>query len=311
MTIIPKQRRAAYIVVPLSLVALVLLAFHSPILARAGRYMAPTTKDSADVLVLAGTNVANEGTLHEGMALLSHGKASRMAVVLLYPLLRAPDSALERECARLIALESLRLGVKEERTSVISVPIAGHPITRLESILVTDRLHREGVRSAILLSDAFHTRRSIAAYRQEASRLGLNIVPRAHFNGYDCDSWWRTSQGIDDFVKESSKFLYYLATGYSDHVAPGGCNGKDRRELRESSTFRCFAVCISPPCLEQGSRKRRSLFKGSAERLHRSFPCRARTLVWSPTASMTAFPPDFRPILSLISFGITTCPWPK
>ena len=200
--------------VPLALVAIVLLALSGPILAMAGKYMAPSMKDSADVLVLAGTNVVNEGALHEGMVLLSKGKAGHMVVVLLYPMLVGPDSALEKECARLTAYESKRLGLQEERSSIISVPIAGHPITRSEAVLVTDKLHRDGVRSAILLSDGFHTRRSIAAYRQEASRLGLNIVPRAHFNGYDCDSWWRTSQGIDDFVKESSKFLCYLARGY-------------------------------------------------------------------------------------------------
>jgi hypothetical protein len=214
MATVIKTKATAGSILPLVLVALGLFALHGPILTGAGKYMAPTMTDPADVLVLAGTNVVNEGALRAGMALLSQGKASRIVVVLLYPMLAGPDSALERECARLIAHESLRLGLKGERTSIISVPIAGHPITRSEAILVTDKLHGDGVRSAILLSDGFHTRRSIAAYRQEASRLGLTIVPRAYFNGYDCDSWWRTSQGIDDFVKESSKFLYYLARGY-------------------------------------------------------------------------------------------------
>jgi hypothetical protein len=211
---ISKQKRSIRFVVSLVLVALVLLAFHGPILAGAGRYMAPTMTDSADVLVLAGDNVINKEGLHEGMILLSQGKASRMVIVLLYPLLAGPDFALERESGRLIAYDSHRLGLKEDRSSVMSVPIAGHPITRSEAVLVTDKLHREGVRSAILLSDGFHTRRSIAAYRQEASPLGLRIIPRAYFTGYDGDSWWRASKGIDDFVTESSKFLYYLTRGY-------------------------------------------------------------------------------------------------
>jgi uncharacterized SAM-binding protein YcdF (DUF218 family) len=214
MTATPKQRRAAYRVVPLVLVALVLLAFHGPILARIGRYMAPTTTDSADVVVLAGNSLIDKGGLHEGVVLLSQGRANRMVVVLLYPLEAGPDSALERECGRLIAYESHRLDVKEERSSVLSVPIGGHPITRSEARFVTDKLHDDGVRSAILLADGFHTRRSIAAYRLEASRLSLNIVPRAHFTGYDGDSWWRTSKGIGDFVTEASKFLYYLTEGY-------------------------------------------------------------------------------------------------
>jgi len=214
MTAPPKQKRAARRVVPLVLVALVLLIFHVPILTGAGRYMAPTMTDSADVLVLAGDNVIDKEGLHEAAILLSQGRANRMVVVLLYPLGAGADSALERECGRLITYESRRLGVKEERSSVLSVPIGGHPITRSEARFVTDWLHRDGVRSAILLSDGFHTRRSIAAYRQEASQLGLNIVPCAHFTGYDGDSWWRTSKGIGDFVTEASKFLYYLTKGY-------------------------------------------------------------------------------------------------
>ena len=177
--------------------------------------MAPTLADSADVLVLAGNSVIDRGGLHEGMTLLSQGRANRMMVVLLYPsLLAGPDSALERECGQLIADESHRLGLKEERISVISAPIGGHPITRSEAKFVTDRLHRDGVRSAILLSEGFHTRRSIAAYRQEASGLGIKIIPRAHFMGYDGDSWWSTSRGFGDFVTEISKFLYYLTKGY-------------------------------------------------------------------------------------------------
>jgi len=214
MGVIPKQRKTAGRLVPLALMALVLLAFHGPILARAGRYMAPTMTDSADVLVLAGDNVIDKGGLHEGVALLSQGRANRMVVVLLYPLGAGPDAALERECGRLIAYESDRLGVKKEKSSVLSVPIGGHPITRSEARFVTEWLHSEGVRSAILLCDGFHTRRSIEAYRQEASRLGLNIVPRVHFTGYDGDSWWRTSKGIGDFVAESSKLAYYLVRGY-------------------------------------------------------------------------------------------------
>jgi uncharacterized SAM-binding protein YcdF (DUF218 family) len=176
--------------------------------------MAPTTADSADVLVLEGDNVIDKGFLHAGMALLSQGWANRMVVVLLYPLGAGPDSALERECGRLSTYESRRLGVKEERSSVLSVPIGGHPITRSEARFVTDWLHRDGVRSAILLCDGFHTRRSIAAYRLEASRLGLNVVPRASFTNYNSDSWWTTSEGIGDFIEQSSKFLYYLTKRY-------------------------------------------------------------------------------------------------
>ena len=176
--------------------------------------MAPTTAGSADVLVTEGDNVMDEGFLRAGMTLLSQGRANRIVVVLLYPLLAGPDLALEKECREFVASESRRLGLDERRISLVSVPIAGHPITGSEAKLVTDKLHREGIRSAILLCDGFHTRRSIAAYRLEASRLGLHIIPCASFTSYNGDSWWVQSAGIEDFVEQLSKFVYYLARGY-------------------------------------------------------------------------------------------------
>ena len=212
MSLTLKQKSFARWFVPTALVALLLL-FYGPILGWAGAYLAPVTANKADVLVMAGNNVIDREGLRAGMVLLSQGRANRMMVVLLYPLLGGPDFVLEREYSQLIAYESHRLGL-EERVSMLSLPIAGHPITLSEAKQVTDRLHRDGVRSAILLTEGFHTRRSIAAYRAQSSPLDLNIMPFACFTTYRAGSWWTTSKGISDFTTELSKFAYYLARGY-------------------------------------------------------------------------------------------------
>jgi len=214
MTIPPKRQSTIRRIVLLGVVAFVLLTFHRPILAGAGRYFAPTATGEADVLVLEGNNAIDRAFLHAGMALLPQGRANHIVVILFYSRLSGLDSGVESKSSRFIALESHSLGVKKEQVSVIWVPISGHPITLSEAKFVTDRLYRDGVRSAILFCDGFHTRRSIAAYRREASRLGLNIIPFASFTSYPRDSWWRTSAGIDDFVEQSLKFAFYLIRGY-------------------------------------------------------------------------------------------------
>jgi hypothetical protein len=214
MRAILEHKTAVRVLVLITVAAPVLVAFHAPILTRAGSYLAPTTSQRTDVLVLSGENVLNREDLRIGVTLLSQGKAKRMVVVLLYPLLGGPDIVVEQEFTHFIAGECRHLALQEGKVSILQVPIPGHPITLSEAKLVTDTLHREGARSAILFCDGFHARRSIAAYRQEASRMGLDIVPYAFFTGYRVDSWWKTSKGIGDFIEQSSKYFYYLIRGY-------------------------------------------------------------------------------------------------
>jgi uncharacterized SAM-binding protein YcdF (DUF218 family) len=56
--------------------------------------------------------------------------------------------------------ELQNLGLKKEKVQVISAPIDGHPITLAEPRFVVAKLSQNGTRSAILVSEGFHTRRS-------------------------------------------------------------------------------------------------------------------------------------------------------
>jgi hypothetical protein len=194
---------------------LVLLVFmHKTILTAAGRFMAPTTTETAEILILEGTQLANKSALKTGMTLLSEGRAKRMIVVLHAPLKEGQIHLLPKNYPQFITDEFTLPGLKKEKIEVITAPIPGHPITLTEARFVVAQLVQKKVRSAILVSNGFHTRRSYGLYKQEGEQSGLHVVPYAHFTDYKCDSWWRDVQGINDFFGESVKLIYYLLFGH-------------------------------------------------------------------------------------------------
>jgi len=137
-----------------------------------------------------------------------------MVVVVHHPRKENQVFALQERYPQLILDELEHLGLEREKAQVISAPIDGHPITLAEARFVVAKLSQRGTRSAILLSEGFHTRRSFAVYNQEGTRRGLRIVPYPYFIEYEINSWWHDGQGVGDFVNESLKLSYYLLNGY-------------------------------------------------------------------------------------------------
>jgi len=176
--------------------------------------LAPTSEEKAEVLIVEGNDVVKNGALNTGMKLLSEGRANRMVVVLHQSSKEGQVFALQGKYAQLITNELEHLGLEKEKVQVISAPIEGHPITLSEARYVVAKLSQNGVRSAILLSNGFHTRRSVGVYRQEGTHVGLKVVPHPYFMKYKSNSWWHETQGVSDFVTESFKLTYYLVHGY-------------------------------------------------------------------------------------------------
>jgi hypothetical protein len=104
-----------------------------PILTGAGMFLAPTSKESADVLILEGTQIAKRSALKTGITLLSNGRANRMVVVLHSPLREGEVFTLPEEYPQFLIDELVRLGLKKEKIEIIPAPIPGHPITLSEA----------------------------------------------------------------------------------------------------------------------------------------------------------------------------------
>jgi hypothetical protein len=192
---------------------IILFIFRETILLKAGSFMAPAGDDKADVAILEGAEFISTGVITKGIDLLSSGKVKRIVVVLqnIAPAHRPygingnyPD----------IVLQKLKyIGLKETESKVIVVPIR-HPVTLKEAEVVLKALSKENIKSAILLSPGFHTRRSYLAYQHVGIPLQMKIFASACFTDYQLNNWWVQEPGLRDFTVELLKLGYYLAGGY-------------------------------------------------------------------------------------------------
>ena len=80
-------------------------------------------------------------------------------------------------------------GLKETDFKIIETPIR-NPVTLTAARVALDALSRENVKSAILLSAGFHTRRSFLAYQFAGIPLQIKIFPTACFTEYELEQWW-------------------------------------------------------------------------------------------------------------------------
>jgi len=201
----------------LLLIILLVLLFGHTILIRAGKFMAPQGISNADVAILQGCTFLNEGTdtvLIRGINLLDSGKVKRLIIVLHSDIPSNTSYLLNQDYPGLVKKEVQTLGLKEKDFGIVVVPIS-HPNTLTEAEVVLEAISKDHIKSAILLSHGFHTRRSYLVYQYIALPFQIKIFPLACLNSYEpLDSWWSHAQGRRYFVEEVIKLAYYLVRGY-------------------------------------------------------------------------------------------------
>lgn len=211
---IKKKKISKKLFFPIILLGLIILFafYYQPILIGMGGFLAVERLGKADVVILEGTELIREEAVRTGLKLLSSGNARRLVVVY-------QESENEKIFGRppdynLFLMRKLKeLGLKEDQIIVLEVP-KEHPITLTEAQVVLSNISRRGVKSAILLAEDFHTRRSYWTYRKVGSPLGIEIIPCAYFTKYRNENWWQKAEGLREFFWESIKFFYYLVRGY-------------------------------------------------------------------------------------------------
>jgi hypothetical protein len=196
------------------LVCLGILLFfiYKTILIRAGEYFAPEKDGKADVAILESTGTVRPELMNVGKDLISTGKANKVLVLVHQGSKESQSSALTIH-SRTLAEKLEGLGLKGTQFKIIRVP-SNHPITLTAARIVLPDLSREGVKSAILVSEGFHTRRSYWTYKQAGLPLGIDIIPSPYYYRYTRDGWWTTSTGVYAFFLHVSKYLYYVIRGY-------------------------------------------------------------------------------------------------
>lgn len=209
------RTKQAWTVIGLSmLVAIMLLySFSEALLIRAGKFMAPQGIGTADVAIVEGAEGAETGAVNIAVNLLSSGRVSCMVVVLHRLSESKKQFALDEDYSSLVHKRLKASGLAEKQFMVVVTP-DHHPITLTEATIVLKTLSKEGVRTAFLLSNGFHTRRSFLAYRYVGRPLGIDIIPLAYFNDFQLDTWWRHDEGLREFLSELFKLAYYEIRGY-------------------------------------------------------------------------------------------------
>jgi len=199
----------------LSIFLIIILAFlfHAAILSHAGKFMAPEGNYEADVAILVGSEYVSTGMVVQGLNLLSSGKVKRLVIVLHRIARLHRPYGLNTDYANLVRKGLQDYGLKETDFKIIEAPIR-NPVTLTVARVALDALSRESVKSAILLSPGFHTRRSFLAYQFAGIPHQIKIFPSACFTEYDLDQWWESYPGIRDFGTEALKLAYYLVGGY-------------------------------------------------------------------------------------------------
>ncbi len=204
--------RKTFFFIFLGFTLVILLLSYKTVLIAAGKFLAPEGAVNADVVILEGTELIREKSIEIGIALLSSGRTGRLVIVYQNsgdePIFDRPLNY------NLLLTQKLEtLGLKKDQIQVIEVPME-HPITLTEAQSVLSNLSRSGVKSAILLAEGFHTRRSYWAYKQIGLPLGIKIIPYPYFMKYRNEDWWTEIKGVSDFAHELLKFIYYILCRY-------------------------------------------------------------------------------------------------
>ncbi len=187
--------------------------FRDDLLFKAGCFMAPVGDYHADVAIIEGTDFISTGIVMSGVDLLISGKIKRLVIVLQNIAPTDRPYGIKGNYTALIRKELEILGLKEMEFKVIAVPIR-NPITLNEARVILQGLSRENVKSAILLSTGFHTRRSYLVYQHIGLPLKIKIFPYAYFPTYNLSDWRVKSSGVRDFEVEVAKLFYYMIKGY-------------------------------------------------------------------------------------------------
>jgi hypothetical protein len=191
--------------------ALLLFFFYPAVLSAGGEYLSPEGAGEADVVIIEGNEVITEQMVRAGIGLIFSGRARSLVVV--YKESGGRPIGLPDAYDLFLRDKISDLGLKKDQIRVYIVP-QEHPITLNEARIVLSKLASDNIRSAILLAEDFHTRRSYWSYKHLGEPLGVNIIASPYFSEFKKDGWWQNSEGFRSFFGESVKFLYYVLNGY-------------------------------------------------------------------------------------------------
>jgi hypothetical protein len=201
------------ILVVLSLLVVAVYLFKETLLREAGNFMAPEGNGNADIAIVEGTETIETVAVLKGIELLNHGRAKHMIVVIHKVSEDKKKFGLIETYPDLVRSALRRCGLQDEQFRVMVAPVQ-NLITLTEAKIVLGVLSNEGVKSVILLSDSFHTRRSYLTYQYVGDFLNIKIIPIPYFIECYNDDWWHYYVSVHGFIFEVFKLVYYQMSCY-------------------------------------------------------------------------------------------------
>ncbi len=200
----------------LLLIALLVIfswVYRETILIQAGRYLAPDGRGQADVIIISGNQFVKDKAARVGRELFVSRSGMKFVAVAIHKA-EEDDMPFGMKAYESVVSTNLEaLGIERGRYQIFATPNE-HPITLKEADIVMKGLSGRKIRTALLLVEGFHMRRSYWVYRQFGEKHGIKIIPHPLFIKYHGQSWWKESWGFRDFVAEGGKFVYYVLRGY-------------------------------------------------------------------------------------------------
>lgn len=199
-------RRVALIAVVV-LVALALVAWR-PVLTGLGRFLIVDEPPvPSDVVVVSGGDVDR---IAYGIELVQGGTAPRL-MVLVSPS-DCPDFWGFR-CDQFIVRRLLEMGLRKEQ---VIIEERSHS-THTDAVYTRQDMEREGLASAVVISDPFHMRRISWAWRRVFAdtdvRLTFTSIPFER-TGMRLEGWWTREEELLFVFQEYIKLGLYWVKGY-------------------------------------------------------------------------------------------------
>ena len=104
------------------------------------------------------------------------------------------------------------LGVPNENITVLSV-VGGSTSTHDDAVILRQYVEDHAIERVILVTSAFHTRRTAWAFKKEFSDSSATLeIAAAPHREFDETNWWKTERGLITLANEYIKLVYYFVT---------------------------------------------------------------------------------------------------
>lgn len=185
------------------------LLFHKPLLSGYANFfkIENATKGADAIVLLAGNQFTRP---YHAARLLEEGYAeqilltdTRFAGIKKYPFMHT-----QGEVYKMV----LEAEGYDKNISIIPSYKKGATSTLDEAVDFAAFARGRGFERVILVTDAFHTRRSVYVFTKIAEKAGLSITfeaSPAKNRIYNTENWWRVEKGLHDYFFESIKYIMY------------------------------------------------------------------------------------------------------